>query len=158
MAAAIVGLQLALRVAISAAITLPIAKALHFEQPVYAFVAAVIVTDLSPKISRHLGLIRIAATLVGAAIGMALSLAFGAGLYTVGVGVFASMVMCQLLNVADGAKVAGYIAGLILFDHLGDAWTYAMDRILETLLGVFVAWGVSLVPKLVNYDRVDPAP
>ncbi|WP_164738558.1 FUSC family protein [Aquabacter cavernae] len=142
----------------AALITLPLAKALNFDHPVYAFIASIIVTDLSPRISRRLGLVRVAATMVGTAVGAALGTMFPAHLATLGLGIFLSMVCCQLARIGEGAKVAGYISGLILVGHMGGSWDYAINRFLETLLGVGVAWSVSLVPRLIRFDRLDPAP
>jgi uncharacterized membrane protein YgaE (UPF0421/DUF939 family) len=147
------GFQLALRIALAADLAFALADLLSFQHPIYAFIAAVIVTDLSPQHSRHLGLTRMASTFVGAITGAALSQALGPGLPSLGIGVLATVLMCQALRMSEGAKVAGYICGLILIDHRGEPWTYAYDRFIETMLGVIVAWGVSAVPRLFPLDK-----
>lgn len=145
----IAGLQLAIRVALAALPAFALAEALRLPHPIYAFIAAVIVTDLSPRQSRRLGATRIASTVVGAATGAALSQWLPAGLLALGIGVLASMLACQLLKVSEGAKVAGYICGLILIDHSGEPWSYALWRFAETVLGIAVAWSVSAIPHLI---------
>ncbi|QJP15720.1 FUSC family protein [Starkeya sp. ORNL1] len=153
-----VGVLLALRVALAAAIAFALADFLQLNHPIYAFIAAVIVTDRSPQLSRKLGLTRIASTIVGAATGAALSQAMGPGVLSLGFSVLVAMIACQALRMSDGAKVAGYICGLILIEHRGEPWTYALDRFIETLLGVIVAWGVSAVPHLIRIDLKDEGP
>lgn len=154
----VVGVLLALRVALAAAIAFALAELLQLNHPIYAFIAAVIVTDRSPQLSRKLGLTRIASTIVGAATGAALSQIMGPGVLSLGISVLVAMLACQALRMSDGAKVAGYICGLILIDHRGEPWTYALDRFIETLLGVIVAWGVSAVPHLIRIDVKDDEP
>lgn len=156
--AELAGLQLALRVALAALLAFGIADLLRLQHPIYAFIAAVIVTDLSPSLSRRLGLTRIASTIIGAAAGAALSQALGPGLLSLGISVLAAMLACQVLRVSEGAKVASYICGLILIDHRGEPWLYAFDRFVETLLGVLVAWAVSAVPRLIRPGEGEEEP
>lgn len=150
------GLQLGIRVAVSAVLAYALADLLRLTHPLYAFIAAVIVTDMSPLLSRRLGLTRLGATFAGAFTGAALSQTLGPGLASLGIGVLAAMLACQLLRLSEGAKVAGYICGLILIDHRGEPWAYAFDRLLETALGVTVAWCISAIPHLISLERSAP--
>src|SRR4051812_10807000 len=58
--------QLAIRAAGAAALAAAIALSLKLDHPIYAVLAAIIATDLTPRQSRQLGLRRLAATLLGA--------------------------------------------------------------------------------------------
>jgi len=52
------GLQLALRASVAAGVAIALAQLLGLSHPLYAFLAAVIVTDLAPSQSRKLALHR----------------------------------------------------------------------------------------------------
>ena len=149
---------LAVRVALAATIAFGVADLLQLHNPIYAFIAAVIVTDRSPLISRKLGLTRIASTIIGAVTGATLSWIAGPGVLSLGISVLIAILACQALRISEGAKVAGYICGLILIEHRGEPWLYAFDRFIETLFGVIVAWGVSAVPHLIRIELDDREP
>jgi hypothetical protein len=53
----------------------------------------------------------------------------------------------------DGAKVAGFICGIIVLDHSPEPWVAAYSRFIETALGVVVAWLISYVPKLIRIEE-----
>ena len=145
---------MALRVAVAASLSLAIAQLLGLETPIFAFIAAVIVTDLDPAQSRQLGLLRIVATVVGALAGAVLAHFIHPNPWTIGAGVAATMLICQLLKAPDGAKVAGFTCGIILLiPGEGGPWVHAFFRFVETLLGVCVAWSISYVPKLIRTDE-----
>jgi len=154
----IVGILLAVRVALAATIAFGLADLLQLHNPIYAFIAAVLVTDRSPQLSRKLGLTRIVSTVIGAVTGATLSWIAGPGVLSLGISVLIAILACQALRISEGAKVAGYICGLILIEHRGEPWLYAFDRFIETLFGVMVAWGVSAVPHLIRIELEDREP
>jgi uncharacterized membrane protein YgaE (UPF0421/DUF939 family) len=147
------GLQLAVRAAVAAGLSLVLAQFLELEYPLYAFIAAVIVTDLSPSQTRQLGLRRIVATVVGAVCGAALSPLLPPEPWSIGLGVLAAMLLSNLLHVDEGAKVAGYICGIVLLAYGSEPWSYAFYRLVETILGIVAALVVSLVPKLIRVEE-----
>ena len=137
----------------AASVSLVVARALGLEFPLYSFLAAVIVTDLSPAQTRRLGGRRVGATVIGATCGAALSQVLPAGPWAAGLGVLVAMLACNLVHMQESAKVAGYISGIILLAYGAEPWSYAVVRLLETMLGVGVAWVISLVPKLIGLDE-----
>jgi uncharacterized membrane protein YgaE (UPF0421/DUF939 family) len=152
------GLQLALRASVGGGTAIALAQALELEYPVYSFVAAVIVTDLSPSETRNLGLRRVGATLLGAALGATLSPHMPPAAWSIAVGVGSAIFLSHLARAQDGAKVAGYICGLVMLYEGRDPWEYALHRTIETMLGVGVAWVISLIPKLLRVkDDVAPS-
>jgi uncharacterized membrane protein YgaE (UPF0421/DUF939 family) len=112
--------------------------------------AAVIVTDLSQSQTRQLGLRRLAATLVGAVCGGLLTPLLPPGPWSVALAIFVAMVVCLVLGAPEVAKVAGYICGIVVLAYGSESWQYALFRLVETVLGIGVAWLISLVPKLLR--------
>jgi uncharacterized membrane protein YgaE (UPF0421/DUF939 family) len=146
----IASLQLAARAASAAALAVALAQLLRLQYPIYALIGAVIVIDLSPARTRELALQRIAGTVLGAAVGVALSVSLPTNPWTIGLGIFASMCLCYPLRLHGAEKVTGYVCGIVMLDHAGAPLVYAGHRLVETLLGVGVAILVSFVPKLLR--------
>jgi uncharacterized membrane protein YgaE (UPF0421/DUF939 family) len=149
------GLQLAVRAAVGASVSYALAQLLGLDHPIFAFTAAVIVTDLKPAQSRELGLRRLGATLVGGVAGAALSMVLPSTPWAIGAGVLGAMLLCDMLGARDGAKIAGYICGLIVLEHNAEPWNDAFYRMIETALGVMVAWAIAYVPKLIPPEQGD---
>jgi uncharacterized membrane protein YgaE (UPF0421/DUF939 family) len=147
------GLQLALRASVAAGMSVAVAQLLGLQHPIYAFLAAVIVTDLAPSQSKKLAAHRIVATAVGAICGAALTLVLPAGPLAIGVSILIAMLACQLVQVPDAAKVAGFICGIVVLEHSAEPWLNASLRFAETTLGVIVALMVSYVPKLIKIEE-----
>jgi uncharacterized membrane protein YgaE (UPF0421/DUF939 family) len=148
--------QLALRASAAAGLALAIAETLELQHPIYAMIAAVIATDLSPAESRKLALRRLAATAAGAFCGALLSASLGPGPLPAALSIFAAMLVSSLLHAQEGARVAGYICGLVVLYHGEEPWTYAYFRFVETILGIAIAVLISAVPKLLRHR--EPAP
>jgi len=148
---------LALRAAVAAGLSVALARLCKFEQPIYALIAAVIVTDLSPSRTSKLGLRRLVATIVGAACGAALSHFLLPSAWATGLGILIAMLICHLSWAHEGAKVAGYICGIVMLAHGTHPWSYAFFRLIETVLGIGVAWLIAFVPKLIRIDENESA-
>ena len=125
----------------------------NLQHPIYALVAAIIVTDFSPAETTRLGIQRLAATGIGAICGVALSSAFGQLQWIVGFGILIAMILCHACNISAGAKVAGYLCALIILSEGEDPLRHALYRVIETVVGIAVAWMLSLVPRLIRLDE-----
>jgi uncharacterized membrane protein YgaE (UPF0421/DUF939 family) len=147
------GVQLALRAGIAAGVAFALASLLKLHFPIFAAVAAIIVTDLAPSQSRSLGLHRIVATVLGAGCGVVLSLFLPQQAWAIGTGIAVAMVVTSLVQGKDGVKVAGFTCGIVIVNVSADPWHFAFDRLMETLLGVVVAWAVSHIPKLIRLSE-----
>jgi len=144
------GIQVALRAAVAAGISVAIAQFLKLEHPIYAFIAAVIATDLSPSQSAKLGMRRVIATIVGAICGAILTPILPPGPFAVGSSILVAMLICELLRSPESSRVAGFICGIIVFSDAAEPWVYSYFRFIETVLGVGIAWLISYVPKLIK--------
>ena len=150
--------QLAVRAALAASVSLGLARLFGLENPVYALLASVIVTDLSPAQTRKLASLRLVATVVGALCGAMLSPMLSPVPWAVGLSVLVAMLLSMVLRAPEAAKVAGYTCGIVVLSYGPERWSHATYRLIETALGIVVAWLISLVPKLIRIDDTgDPA-
>jgi uncharacterized membrane protein YgaE (UPF0421/DUF939 family) len=144
-------LQLSLRAACAAGLSFWIATLLGADYAIYALVASVLVTDLSPATSRRLALRRLAGTVVGATAGASLSYLLPIGPIAIAAAILAAMLVAYVARLEDAAaRVAGYVAGIVIFAHGAHPWLYAFDRAWETVIGIITALAVGSVPLWVN--------
>jgi uncharacterized membrane protein YgaE (UPF0421/DUF939 family) len=146
-------LQLSLRSAVAAGLAVGIAPRLGLQFPLYALIAAVIVTDLSASRTRQLALPRLAGTVPGATLGAVIDPFLQPAAWAVALSVLAAIFLSHLSRLQDAAKVAGYVTGIVILNHGDHPWFYALHRVTETVLGIGLAVLVSLVPKLLRTDE-----
>ena len=147
--------QLSLRAALAAGFATAIAQILQFPFPLYAMIAAVIVTELQPSQTRKLGMQRLAGTALGAIFGATLSPLLQNAAWAIALSIMVAMFTTHLLRLQYAAKMAGYVCAIILLNYNDHPWSYALYRLIETSLGIGVAVLVSLVPKLLPTGKPD---
>lgn len=153
---AITALQVSTRASLAAALALFFARWLNLQFPVYALIAAIIVTDLSPATTRRLALQRLLGTFVGATLGAAISAATSpnsqAASLTVALAVVGAMLISHLVGIPAAARLAGYVCAIVLLNFSDQPWSYAAYRSVETVLGIATAVCVSFIPKLIKVE------
>jgi uncharacterized membrane protein YccC len=149
-------LQLSFRAAAGAGVAYALAELLHLQFPLYAMIAAVIVTDLAPTETRKLGVRRIGGTVIGSLMGALVTIVLPPGALTIAFGIFLTMFITHIVGLAEAARVAGYLCGLVLLQYADDPWNYSFWRLVETALGIGVAMAVSFVPKLLKAPAEPP--
>ena len=146
--------QLSVRAAMAAALAFLVAELLGADYAIYALVAAVIVTDLSPAKSRRLAIQRMAGTIIGAVTGALLLYVLPNGPIALALAIFGAMMVTQAFRFEiSAARVAGYVAAIVMFAFRDDPWRYAFDRAWETLVGIGSALVVGLVPLWVRKEK-----
>jgi uncharacterized membrane protein YgaE (UPF0421/DUF939 family) len=145
-----------MRAGTAAALAVLVARRVDLEFPLYALIAAIIVTDLSPALTRQLSLQRLIGTVIGAVVGAAMSMATTpvthSGLLMIAIGVLVAMLLSHAFRMPAAAKLAGYVCGIVLLDYNHNPWSYASYRFVETLIGITAAVIVSFIPALFSAD------
>ena len=133
------------RAALASVISVAIAQSLKLTFPLYAVVAAVIVTDVSSERTQRSGVQRLLGTALGALAGPLFVRAFGDSIWAMGAAIVSMIFVCYVVGYIEAAKLSGYVAGLVVLDHADAPWTYARDRFVETSLGIVLAIVMSLL-------------
>lgn len=152
---AVTALQVSTRASLAATLAVVVARQGDLEFPLYALIAAIIVTDLSPSRTRQLSLQRLAGTVIGAVVGAVVSIASPAthsGPLTIAIGVLVAMILSHVFRMTAAAKLAGYVCGIVLLNFNDHPWSYASYRFVETLIGITTAVIVSFIPTLIAAD------
>jgi uncharacterized membrane protein YgaE (UPF0421/DUF939 family) len=147
-----IGVQLAFRAAVGAGVSLAIARGLNLETPIFALIAAVIVTDRNPTETRKLAIRRVISTAIGGICGVVLAQVLGSSSWEAALAIFIAMILSIAVTQLGDPKIAAYLCALILINYATNPLHYAFYRFIETVLGIVVAWAISLVPKLVHLE------
>ena len=113
--------------------------------PILAGVAAIICMQPSISVGIQKGIIRTKATLLGGALGLSLHYLFGNNLLAIGVAVSLTLWLCHRLKWEDGIALASLIVMAVMFRDPGEAFPYAVGRVLSTLIGIVMATLVNIV-------------
>jgi uncharacterized membrane protein YgaE (UPF0421/DUF939 family) len=143
-------LQLSVRAALAAGLAVGLSWPFDFPYPIYALIASVLVTDLSPVRTRQLALRRLAGTILGAVVGATLGGFLPSRPWAVALGVLVAIFLAQLFRREIDFKLAGYTCGIVVLGYGQQPWMYALYRAIETTVGIGAAVAVSFVPKLLR--------
>jgi uncharacterized membrane protein YgaE (UPF0421/DUF939 family) len=147
------GLQIGLRASLASLLAALAAFRLGMDYPIYAVIAAIVVTDSSPEVTRRLGLTRLAGTLVGAFWGGLIGTFLGNSPWVMAAGVLLAILFCNLIGMSQAQRITGYITGIVILFHGDSPWAYAKDRFVETALGLLFAILVGLGMEILIKKR-----
>jgi uncharacterized membrane protein YgaE (UPF0421/DUF939 family) len=132
--------RLAIKTALAGCLAMYFAQLLHLPQSYWAAITAMIVMQANLGAAVKQSWIRFAATAVGAAVSIPFAAYLPQNLLVFGVAVFVTVVLCTLLHLEDGLRLAAVtIAIILLIPHTGLPWVPALNRFLEVSFGIFVA-------------------
>ena len=132
--------RLAIKTALAGCLAMYLASLLRMPQPYWAAISAMIVMQTNLGAAIKQSWIRLAATAVGAAVSIPFMAFAGQNLMAFGVAVFVTIVLCTILHLADGLRLAAVtIAIIMLVPNTARPWVPAFNRFLEVSFGIFIA-------------------
>jgi uncharacterized membrane protein YccC len=137
-------LQVALRAAVSAGLSIVVADALGLKDSYWAAISAVVATGPTVGASLGAALTRIAATVAGLLVGLAAFAVAGDGTLVAAVAVFAALLVLPAVSLDAGVRL-GAATTLIVTAIPGDAFVDALERGANVPLGCALAVAVGLL-------------
>jgi uncharacterized membrane protein YgaE (UPF0421/DUF939 family) len=138
--------QLAVKMALAAALGLAVAQALDLPYPEYAVLAAATVTDIHARPSALLGVLRMVGSIVGVALSVLLVEVTGVSAWSIGLAVLVGVTVCVLARSAAAARLSVIVLGVGTLGIGERVEQWAGGRLLTTAVGVVVTVLVSALP------------
>ena len=141
------GVLMSVNAVASAALAYTIAQILNTEQPVWAAITAILVTQHSYSDTMSLARDQVLGALVGAVLGFA-GVALGGSHYFLAyvTAVFATIMICWAMNAGSAARLGGVTATMVLLiPGNGSLWDIPLTRLGEVVVGTACAVGVTWV-------------
>ena len=136
-------LLLAVKTAMAAGICYWLAKLAGLQDGYWGSISAIIVLQSNVGSTVNASRDRLLGTLIGAAFGALFSLVNGE-LWSYLLAVITAMVTCSLLGLKNSSRLAGVTVTILMLVHrTGSNWMMPLHRVLEVLLGIVVALGIS---------------
>jgi uncharacterized membrane protein YccC len=136
-------LLLAIKTAMAAGICYWLARLVGLQDGYWGSISAIIVLQSNVGSTVTASRDRFLGTLIGAAFGAVFSL-LGTELWPYLLAVILAMVTCSLLGLKNSSRLAGVTVTILMLVHrTGSNWTLPLHRLLEVLLGIVVALGIS---------------
>jgi uncharacterized membrane protein YccC len=133
-------IRLAVKTAVAGCVAMYFARLLRLPEPYWASISAMIVMQANLGAAVQQSWIRFAATAVGAAVSIPFVAFAGQSLPGYGVAVFITCVLCGVLHLLDGLRLAAVtVAIVMLIPHTGHPWAPALERFLAVSFGILVA-------------------
>ncbi len=139
-----------IKTGIAVALCIWIAQLLKFEYPFYSAIAAVIAMQATIEGSLKTGVNRMKGTIVGAFTGYVFALVMFNSPWWTGLGLIVTMTIVKFMKWSEAMNIASIVFIAISVQLTGKPLDYAVNRIIDTALGIIVAY---LVNRLVFPPR-----
>lgn len=139
-------LKQALKTGLAAVLSYYLARFLNLPESYWAAISAIIVmySDVSKTVKAST--YRLIGTGVGVTIGAASAALFGIHLWSFGLAVTLTVLICAILGFEDAARLSGVAVVIVmLVSHPGKPWVAAIHRFLEVSFGIVIGVLVSML-------------
>ena len=138
-------LLLAAKTALAAGLSYWFAQLAGLQDGYWGSISAIIVMQSNVGSTVTASRDRLIGTLIGAGFGGLFSLV-SAEFWAYLVAMITAMVTCSLLGLKNSSRLAGVTVTILMLVHrTGSSWTLPTHRVLEVLLGIVVALGISTI-------------
>jgi len=120
-----------------------IAQLLNFEYPFYSAIAAVIAMQATIEGSLKTGVHRMQGTIIGALTGYIFALIVVNNPWWTGLGLIVTMTILKFMKWQDAMSIASIVFIAISVNLTGKPLDYALNRIVDTALGIIIAYLVN---------------
>ncbi|SCY62165.1 FUSC family protein [Alkaliphilus peptidifermentans] len=142
-----------IKTGIAVSITMLVANLLKIEYPFFALVAALIAIQPTVSDSWHSGVNRMIGTFIGAFVGVIFGIIAPINFILVGVGLILLIHIMNRLGWSESINIAGVVfLAIIVSDNSGQT-IYAINRLVDTFIGISIALGVNYLIFPPTYDR-----
>lgn len=129
---------------IAVVLTLEISKVLNINSPILAGIAAIMTMETSVSESFRTGKYRMYGTVFGAVVALIITSISPVNFVTTAIGLFVIIYICNILKWQDAVKMAMIVFLVIIIDfEEGYRFTYALNRSLDTFIGVIVGTAIN---------------
>ncbi|WP_129596816.1 FUSC family protein [Anaerophilus nitritogenes] len=143
-----------IKTAISVYVCISIFQILGRPYPFYACIAAVICTKSSIHNSFIIGENRMIGTILGGGIGLCFSMITDSTPLICGLGIVLVIYLCNICKQNDSVGIACIVFLAIMTNLKGvPSQVYAINRIIDTLIGIIVAIAINSCLKLEKFDK-----
>ncbi|HZK84018.1 MAG TPA: aromatic acid exporter family protein [Desulfosporosinus sp.] len=132
-----------IKTGIAVSLCIWIAQLLKFEYPFYSAIAAVIAMQATIEGSLKTGLHRMKGTMVGAVTGYVFALVVVNNPWWTGLGLIVTMTILKIMKWQEAMSIASVVFIAISVQLTGKPLDYAVNRILDTALGIIIAYLVN---------------
>jgi uncharacterized membrane protein YgaE (UPF0421/DUF939 family) len=138
---------------VAVALCMFLIQLLNLDSPLLAVVAAII--TIQPSISKSIvqGTNRALATIIGGIIGFIMVYLFGAHFIIVGLAVILAITVSIKFKLLDGIVITAITVVAVMVDVTGEPIFYALNRLIETLIGIGVGVAVNLIVSPPNSEQ-----